>query len=205
MVKLLQVLTALIVLNLCCLYGYDQDSCPLKVEVFDNQGRAVMSLVKVVESSGRIHEYETDKGSAVFCDLGIEPVRVEVGNTRSCYQSITRNVALFENETVLLKIFHDTSRCNKTSMVPPSLSCHIAMRFRDEDDKPLGKVNVVVSGAGPMISSSYGRIYFNLVHFQAIVGKVEDSRYESTPFRYTCRPGELQKDIVIFLKANGPA
>jgi hypothetical protein len=58
--------------------------CPLKVTVVNDNNLDVESLITVVEKSGRKHILENAVGGVEFCDLGILPVKVQVGEPTSC-------------------------------------------------------------------------------------------------------------------------
>src|SRR5947208_15002194 len=70
------------------------DYCSLAVRVLSPDNRRPVEVpVSVREKSGRVVEKETTTEDVKFCDLGISPVTVTVGND-TCNQVVVRDVPI---------------------------------------------------------------------------------------------------------------
>jgi hypothetical protein len=100
----MKVLLSVLLLILAGSTAFAQGHCSLVVKVVDpNDKEVTEARISVQERNGRIEEGQYRRGGAQFCDLGMLPVTVTVGDP-DCAGVIVRNIPLEWGETKTLKV-----------------------------------------------------------------------------------------------------
>lgn len=175
------------------------DYCSLVVRVVDPNGRRPTAEVTVTEQGGRKLTQIEEGNDAKFCDLGLRPVTVDVGDVGTCNQVRISDVPLTWNATYHLKITYDPVPCLKEP--PHILPRYCTFLFRVEDDRgkwvPGAAVAVMPSGL-TLKTDIAGRASFDpdLGSFSVTISA---SGYSGRSFERTCTPEksrEPQEEIV---------
>jgi hypothetical protein len=133
------------------------DFCSLVVQVTDPQGTPMRAKVTVVDSSLRRLPRKTGAdGKVSFCDLGLRPVDVVVGEG-GCGELVVKSVDLAWGRSKLLPVVY--APCWLDGEPPPTTACEILLRFSDERGEPIRGVSVKTQfGSHDSLSDRYGRI-----------------------------------------------
>ncbi len=131
--------------------------CSLVVRVTDPQGFPLVAKVTVTEGgSRRITMKSAETGLAEFCDLGIKPVEITVGQG-GCDEVDVKDVELHWGRTRSLPLIY--APCWLTGDPPPGTGCEILLRFLDARGNPVPGAMIAVDGvAQPEISDVFGRL-----------------------------------------------
>jgi hypothetical protein len=109
-----------------------ENVCSLTVKVLSPNGRALYAPVSVQEQNGRVEDKDQEDGSVQFCDLGILPVTVTVGNIGMCNQVTVQNVPVTWRQPYLLTVTYDPEACGRREVVPPPVPiCEMLFRVAD--------------------------------------------------------------------------
>jgi hypothetical protein len=183
-------------------FGIAPSKCQLKVFVVDDLQRDIDATIRVVEKSGRVHEAENDVGGVEFCDLGILPVRVEVGRKESCSFTTVDNVWLEYGEQAVLRVLRNIDHCNVTMprIGPPR--CKVMIRVRGaEDDVGLAdfEVSSDSKSAHPFVSA--GRVYLEVLLKLPVRIEVRKAGFVPAAVRADCGGSLERRELEIRMKA----
>lgn len=180
-----------------------QDHCSLIVTVDEPAGRGIGVDVTVMTADGRKVRKGTVPGDdgAKFCDLGILPVTVVVGN-EMCSQVILRNVQLQWSKTTTSRVFLDRSRCMIDGPPPPVPVCEVFLQVRDPNDDWVNKATVSLKTPfeGHYATDKYGRVRLLVKRETELTGSISIKGYRTQEFTVTCpRPsGAIERQIQLF-------
>lgn len=165
--------------------SWSADYCSLVVKVIDRQGRDTEAWVTVEERDGRRLREENAPGGVRFCDLGILPVTVMVGDP-ACNQVIVRNVPLEWQETRELRILYEREPCLVDRA--PVAACGILYRFADPGGNWIRGVSVTVESPRPekLEGDSFGRVLLRIVAEEELRALAAAEGYRPAELRLTC-------------------
>lgn len=112
--------------------------CSLHVFV-DNRRPAESFSILVEEPNGLSAKASTKGGLVKFCNLGLGPIVVTVGDP-GCSQVVVRNVQLFWKVTIPLRIIYEDAGCYAGA---PGVGCSFLYRFVDSRHGPIPSVSLV--------------------------------------------------------------
>ena len=111
---------------------FAREYCSLRVEVVAPNGKRPEAQVEVREKDGRRTEKEQAPGhDLTFCDLGILPVTVIVGQ-KDC-EVVVSDVYLRWGEPYTLKVVYDQENCMDERPLPPQPLCETLLRVNFQD------------------------------------------------------------------------
>jgi hypothetical protein len=166
--------------------------CSLVVTVSSRGGDRLESQVSVQGADGKVIDKETKagEGTAQFCDLGIVPVSVKVGDDGTCNQVVVREVPLRWNETVNLAITYEPYECAGDAIPLPVRSCSIMLRVLDAHGSPIsGAVFHSDDNAVNLISDEYGRLLVRLTRGRPLAALVSARSYLKAGISVECPSG----------------
>jgi hypothetical protein len=162
-----------------------QGYCSLSVTLVDPQGNSVDAKVSVQERDGRTIEKMATLGSVQFCDLGITPVSITVGDS-GCNQAILRNVGVRWGITTKVRIIYDQASCNVDG--PPVAACQMLFRFADPAGHWLS--GVVLRMRSPydqsLTADEFGRLLIRTPAFKELLGSASIADYDTAEIRMPC-------------------
>lgn len=111
----------------CYLYASpclaSQGYCSLRVRVLAPNGQRPEAPVSVREKSGRKEEkMQGISEDVLFCDLGILPVTVVVGQ-EGCFQVVVKDVPLSWSQPYMLRVTYDAETCTEEKLPQPKPLC----------------------------------------------------------------------------------
>jgi hypothetical protein len=164
---------------------FASDHCSLVVKVSDPQGKGVDAPVTVVERSGRVTKLKSSVDGARFCDLGISPVDVFVGDP-ACNQSAVRTVPLEWDVTSVVAIIYDRSPC--VGERPPVPACEFLIRFVDGSHNGVSEVSVRTQSPYELNTQAdtFGRFHIRIPASKVLVGTAAANGYRTASFRLAC-------------------
>lgn len=180
------------------------DYCSLAVRVVSPDNRRPVEVpVSVREKSGRVVEKETAKEDLKFCDLGISPVTVTIGND-SCNQVTVRDVPLEWNEQYLLTVTYDPEPCMPERPPAPVPVCQVLFRVSDSKGNWVERASIHFQGAGlmPMETDSAGRALRVLKVGDRVSGVVDARGYASKTFSVSCSRSEPVREESVKLERS---
>jgi hypothetical protein len=125
----------------CCFADY----CSLTVRVISPDLKRYPHVpVTVIEDTGRKLTSEQSQRDIHFCDLGIRPVRVEVGRP-FCNYVVVENLRLHYGRPYLLKVLYDYEPCLRHD--PPfwKTTCEGLVRVSDDLGRWVSNASVALS------------------------------------------------------------
>ena len=166
------------------LWGQD-DYCSLSITVVNSENQEIDARVVVEDSRGQRTSKQNDIGGVEFCDLGILPVDVFVGN-ESCNQVIIRNVALRWGETTDLKVIYHIEPCIYDR--PPLPRCDILFRFVDRKGNWVKGVTLNLKSPSALArrGDDFGRLLIQPKYREEIEGTVLAEGYRPKEVRQRC-------------------
>jgi hypothetical protein len=176
------------------------DYCSLTVRVTDPAGREVEARVSVEERNGRSLEHDNKAGGIRFCDLGITPVTVTVGDP-NCDQVIVKDVPLQWGRTSEVSVIYDRKPCLIDS--PPVAACQFLLRFVDSRRKPAGGVSLKIATPyeGTENGDNFGRILVRIPAGQDLRAVATLSGYRPAEVQIPCtRENQKLERYVMFEK-----
>ncbi len=177
-----------------------KDYCSLKVRVVSPDGRQFPVSVTVYEQSGRkIEKEQAPPHDLQFCDLGILPVKVVVGDS-GCHEIVVRDVRNYWQEPYTLKVTYDPERCIRELPPPPEPLCEILFRISDSDGRWIDKAAVKFDqpSLGHLQTDSAGRALLVVGLENRIRGSVSAQGYAPREFSIGCsRSGEYEKNLTL--------
>lgn len=168
------------------------DYCSLVVRVLSpDQRRPLEVPISVREKSSRVLEKETTTEDVKFCDLGISPVTVTVGND-TCNQVVVRDVPLEWNEQYLLTVTYDPEPCMPERPPAPVPVCQVLFRVSDAKGNWIEKASIHFQGSSspPLETDSAGRALRLVKVGDRVTGAVDSRGYTSKTFSVSCPQSE---------------
>jgi len=165
-----------------------QDYCSLRVRVLAPNGQRPEAPVSVIETNGRTEEKAQDTSKDVqFCDLGILPVTVVVGQ-KGCDQVVVKDVPLSWQEPYTLLVTYDVQKCTQDHLPPPKPVCQVLLRIAGSDGKWIRKAAVTLSEpALPQLQTdSAGRAFLLVGLDDRVRGSVGAPGYATKEFSFGC-------------------
>jgi hypothetical protein len=185
------------------LYGIvAADYCSLAVRVLSPDNRRPVEVpVSVREKGGRVVEKETTTEDVKFCDLGISPVTVTVGND-TCNQVVVHDVPLDWNEQYLLNVTYDPEPCMPEQPPAPVPVCRVLFRVSDSKGNWIEKASIHFRGSGlpPMETDRSGRALQVFNVGDRVTGTVDSRGFASKPFSVSCSRAEPLREESIKLE-----
>lgn len=182
--------------------SWSTDYCSLIVKVVNGQGQETEAWVTVEERDGRRLREENVPGGVRFCDLGILPVTVMVGDP-ACNQVVVRNVPLYWGETRELKVFYDRDPCLIDP--PPVAACRILYRFADPEGNWVRKLTLKVDSPRPekLETDSFGRVLVRIAAGEELRAVATAEGHRTAELRLTCtRENSWVEQKVTLLRAD---
>lgn len=180
--------------------SWSADYCSLVVKVLNREGQETEAWVTVEERDGRRLREENAPGGLRFCDLGILPVTVMVGDP-ACNQVIVRNVPLEWQQTRELRILYDREPCLIDR--PPSPVCEFVLRFANAEGNWVKGVSLTVKG-GPherqIAGDTFGRIHVAVPIREERLVVATANGYQAEELRLPCTPENLLTERKITLR-----
>jgi hypothetical protein len=114
--------------------------CSLIVKVINPGGQQIDSQIVVREKDGQRHTAENQIGGARFCNLGLMPVDIEIGD-EACNQVIIRNAHLAWSTSTIVTAIYDIEPCLRD--LPRGNACEILFRvFGPDGITPVASVTI---------------------------------------------------------------
>jgi hypothetical protein len=122
-----------------------------------------------------------------FCDLGIVPVTVMVGDP-ACNQVIVRNVPLEWQQTRELRILYEREPCLIDR--PPVAACSILYRFADPGGKWIRGISVQVDRPRPekLRGDVFGRVLVSIAADEELRAFAAAHGFLPAELRLSCTP-----------------
>ena len=164
---------------------FPREHCSLLVKVISPQGAEVEADVVVEERDGRKIEQENKPGGVKFCDLGITPVTVTVGNA-ACNQVVVRNVPLRWGEPRTVSVIYDDQPCLTDSL--PVAACQFLFRFIDSHRNSIKGASLKIQTPYEEVykADAFGRLLIRIGAGQDLLGIASANGYNSTEVRTPC-------------------
>ena len=181
--------------------GLRADSyCSLIVKV-ESTASQIERAVVVEEENGWKTEYQTVRGQARFCGLGIRPVTVTVGRP-GCNQVAEKDVPLNWNETREQRVIYNHSGCQTEQM--PVAACSFLLRFVKPDHSPVSGVSFRASAPYPRSYSAdeFGRLFVRIGAGQELSGEAAAEGYSIEPIRIQCVSENQWLERIVSLRTN---
>lgn len=179
--------------------SWGADYCSLVVRVLDRQGEDTEAWVTVEERDGRRLREENAPGGLRFCDLGILPVTVMVGDP-ACNQVIVRNVPLEWRQTRELRILYDREPCLIDR--PPVAACRILYRFADPGGNWVKGVSLRVDSPYPeeLRGDSFGRVLVRIAAGEELRAQAMADGYRAAELRLACTPevSSVERKVTLY-------
>jgi hypothetical protein len=174
--------------------------CSLVVELRGPDNRPVSEEVTVTEWDGRKTSLKAANGEARFCDLGIRPVTISVGDA-GCSQVVVRTPVDWE-ETKTVRIVYDELPCSQET--PPLPTCKLLFRLLDEGGRPVLGAAVRFSAGRPgsrdYVADKFGRILINLPFGERLTGFVTVPGFRSKQVDIPCSPENRRSERKLVLE-----
>ena len=202
MEKLFQVKIVLfvLVLTLSATKTSAQDHCSLVVKIVDSNDREVPEArITLVERNGRTVRAENRRGGVRFCDLGLLPVNITIGNA-ACNEVSVKNVPLEWARTKTIKVVYDDEPCRRDSPALPV--CQILFRFSDEQNNWISGVTFrpPVAWAETPRSDQFGRAMVRIAAGAELRTSAEREGYVPEDIRLTCTGDLLFHEQLVKLR-----
>lgn len=176
-----------------------QDYCSLKVRVITPNGERPDVLVTVIEGSRLIERYQG--GSDVeFCDLGILPVMVKIGNRDDCNHVAVTNVPIEWKSPYLLVVTQDVEACPRDLPPPPTPTCRVLFRVSDLNAVWVGGAALKATRYPEQLTDKYGRASLLIAAGEEIRGAVARPGFAITSFAATCKEDSPTIELRIRLR-----
>ncbi|MBE0660746.1 MAG: hypothetical protein IH602_23835 [Bryobacteraceae bacterium] len=179
-----------------------QEYCSLHVRVLSPDMRRPQEVeVTVLEHTGRKITKETGLEDVRFCDLGIKPVQVTVGDTGPCNQISVSDVPLGFGSTYLLTVIYDVEACR----LPPrsiDFNCKILLRISDESGSPVQDASIRFNkpSHAQRDADRYGRAFLVLGIDDKVTARIAAPGYLSSEKVVSCSPNERDIEAPVILK-----
>ncbi len=163
--------------------------CSLVVTVSSAHGNRLESQVSVEESGGRVTERETKPGTgtAEFCDLGIVPVVVKVGDDGSCNQVVVKEVPLRWNETFRLAVTYEPDACAPDIARLSVRTCAVMLRVSDAKGTAVpAAVFRGTGGSGEQGADGYGRLLVRLSRGRSLLAMISAPGFKDAQVPMSC-------------------
>jgi hypothetical protein len=173
------------------------DHCSLNVIVKNSHGQEIDASIRVVEANGRVIRKENEPGGARFCDLGIMPVLVIVGDA-SCNEVTVRNVPVDLTSEARLHVTYDIDAC--LADPPPIPVCRLLVRVFAEHGSALAGATVKLLSPVErrLTADAYGRTLLSADFGSRIRAVVSAEGYKETNVEFQCTQNtRLQEKLVI--------
>jgi hypothetical protein len=183
--------------------GQAQEQCSLIVRALTPDGLRPEAPISVTEQNGRIQELEQDDGDVRFCDLGILPVTVTVGNSATCNQVVVRDVPIAWDRSYLLRVTYDPEACRER-LPPPEPTCEILFHVRSPTGVavPGAVVRLVSPIEKSYVSDQFGRVEMVLKANSQVRGSAGGGGSKRTDFACKCSRLEPEREVVIRLEVR---
>ncbi len=172
-----------------------QNVCSLTVRALAPDGRRGRFWVTVKEENGHKEEKMQGNEDVQFCDLGILPVTVTVGNAGTCNQVTIHDVPVSWERPYLLKVTYDPQACDIWEQVPPPVPlCELLFRVSDAKGNWLSGASLKLSNprpgtvklVGKLETDRYGRAHLIAARGDSVVGSVSANGFRSEEFDFVC-------------------
>jgi hypothetical protein len=170
--------------------------CSLRVRALSPDGRRPAASIVVEEKSGRKIEKDQESADVSFCDLGILPVTVTVGD-KGCNQVVVKDVPLEWQEPYLLVVTYDVEPCvRETPRTFPT--CQVLLRVSDAAGHWL-KASLKPDGGGAIQETDdAGRARVVMKLDQKLQGGVTSTGHTEKRISLECSRDKLiQEEIVV--------
>lgn len=165
-----------------------QEYCSLSVRVLAPNGRRPEAPVSVTEKNGRTEDKMQDTLQDLqFCDLGILPVTVVVGQ-KGCEQVVVKDVIISWNKPYTLQVTYDAEKCTEERLPPPKPLCQALFRVVGPDGKWIkgAAVETGKSGTSVLQTDSAGRAFLLVAMNESVRGTVSAPGYLPKEYSFAC-------------------
>jgi hypothetical protein len=178
-----------------------RDFCSLTVRVANAAGYKPTGLsVALVESNGRTEAATTKDGEVRFCDLGISPVTLTIGEGDRCNEVVIRNLALNWDTDRVLNVIYDREYCHGDEL--QSAGCLFLLRFVNEQGRAVGPVRFAppIGRARSVQSDGYGRAIVTLQPGETRTFSGSLSGFGTEKVELQCSGGGLKRERIVTLR-----
>ncbi len=190
--------TLLCVLCLGCLAAAD-DSCAIRVQVSDEEGRPLDVRLELMDPSGKtVAHTHSWQGEAQFCDFGFGEHSILVGGD-TCNSVLIRKVRVAYPDPQTFKVV--LTICPGGHFM--GTACGAYFRVTDEGGEPAVAVAVQVEGVTQSITDRYGRALalIRLRRTEKVTFSYEP--YETKTIEVNCKGlGQIERRIVLKRKTK---
>lgn len=183
----------IVIFTLVLLWSWGQttradDFCSLRVRVLDPDGDEVPATVTVAEPDGRTIKKDNVPGGITFCDLGINPVIVSIGE--GCNQVVVHDVPLLFGKSYTLKVIYDPQPCFWETPRSPAPHCTMLLRIGHDSGEWVkgAKFRHGEDGEKVRDGDQYGRIVIRPEYNQTVKGFIEADGYVKKDVTIECTP-----------------
>ncbi len=187
---------------LCVMFSFliglsGADFCSLRVVVTSSGGGEPDVPVIVELSSGRVIKKRYQSGGVEFCDLGIRPVKLVIGN--ECNEVTLSNVVLTWGELRTVRAIYDFCPVRERM---PGTACEILLTARGESGEPLGGAKIHFTQPVPVTytADKYGRILTGFGFGKRVEGEVSIDGHAPGVFAFRCTQEKPTIETEILLK-----
>jgi len=178
------------------------DYCSLVVEVVAPNGKRPTADVTVIEQNGRKLEQLSEGQDAKFCDLGLLPVSVKVGDDVTCNQVIVSEVPLSWLKTYHLKVIYDLKPCLKDLPHLPTPFCTYLFRISDTAGKWISGASAqVMPGNLTLASDTSGRVSVD-TNLGSVTATISAAGYSTRSFDSTCTVAKSAEPEEAFIRLS---
>ncbi|MGB8475147.1 MAG: hypothetical protein WCE61_13770 [Candidatus Acidiferrum sp.] len=189
----------------CCppLWGAP-NYCSLRVRALAPDGRQPEVSIEIREKNGRREEKEQSvTGYVEFCDLGIDPVTVVVGDA-GCNQVTVADVPLSWNEPYTLRVTYDIESCLQDLPKSPTPYCEVLLRIAGPDGQWIADATVKFDDPNwPQLrTDDAGRAHTILRLKDTLRGSVVAVGYKPKSFAIVCQELRKHEEILTLAKKS---
>lgn len=174
-----------------------KDYCSLTVQVANAHGYKPTGVsVSLVEVNGRVETGATKDGEVRFCDLGMSPVTLTIGERDRCNEVVVRNVALSWDTERVVNVVYDREYCNGDEL--QAQGCSILLRFVDEQGKPVPDVQFAAPTGRlrSVHSDAYGRALVGLQLGETVIANARSVSHIGEQIELKCAISSKRELIV---------
>ncbi|MGJ5817127.1 hypothetical protein [Paludibaculum fermentans] len=172
------------------------DYCSLKVIVSYSQGGAPDVPVIVQLAEGRALKKNNQAEGVMFCDLGINPVNITIGD--GCRRVTISNVALKWGQMQVVRALYDPCLIQDR---PPGSACEILLMARDESGTPLGGASVQFTEPVPVsfLADTNGRVLTGFGFGKLVKGSIASEGFAPALFSFRCTTADptIEKEVLL--------
>lgn len=178
----------------------ETSSCSLIVKVINPAGKEIDSRIVVREKDGQIYTAENQIGGARFCNLGLLPVDIEIGN-EACNQVAIRNAYLTWPTSTIVTAIYDIEPCLHD--LPRGDTCGILFRIFGPDGitpVPSTTIDVLRPYRRQLPVDEYGRALVSVGFGSDLTVQLRAAGFAPSNERIRCTPDTPKQERKVKLK-----